>query len=619
MAFLDSRSTLTLLLPAVLTLACGDAGSSTEGASTGVAGESASAGETSTGGSSTTGTTTLTGGPSTGTGTSTTGLSGEVTTEVTTMTASSSSTGEPVCPDGTVICEDSSAKVCDGMGGFKDEEICSDLCVPDLGCKLCVPGGTTCEGDVVLQCDDTGESQEPVETCDGVQGVVCDPEVGKCVGACAPESLALSYIGCDYYPTVTLNYDDYNSSPKDNFAVAVANTSAEEVNITITRGAMMVAQSTVGPNTVQLVQLPWVDELTKGNGPSVLLKGGAYRLRTDGPVTVYQYNPLAATHTNDASLLFPVNTWTGKYLVASWTRWSTNAGFYAVTASEDNTTVTLSPSATGKLVAAGGGVAADGTGVVMLNAGDVLEVITQPMSEIDLTGTLVTADRPVQVIGGHKCANVPYFVGACDHLEESMFPLETLAKEYLVVPPVQVPMDTLDKAQYVRIIASEANTTLVFDPDQAADKVLAKAGDFVEIKTSTDKFLVKADKKILVAQYMIGQGGGFGISDPSMLLAVTPQQWRKSYLVHAPPSWSSNYIDFVAKAGAQVTLDGESVDGWQPIGNTGYFVTHAKLDNGGDGNHTIDSDLAVGIAVSGVQDAGSYWYPGGLDLNLIPQ
>jgi len=290
-----------------------------------------------------------------------------------------------------------------------------------------------------------------------------------------------------------------------------------------------------------------------------------------------------------------------------------------VTASQDNTKVTLSPSATGKLVQAGGGVAANGTGVVMLNSGDVLEVISQTAGNADVTGTLVTADKPVQVIGGHKCTNIPANVSACDHLEESMFPIETLAKEYLVIPPVQVPMDTKDKAQFVRIIASEANTALVFNPDQPVGKLLANVGDFVEVPTSTAKFLVTADKKILVAQYMIGQSGGYGTSDPSMLLAVNPQQWRKSYLIHAPTSWSANYIDFMAKTGAAVTLDGAPVGGWQPIGNTGYSVTHAKLNNGGDGNHTIVGDIAVGIAISGVLNAGSYWYPGGLDLDVIPQ
>jgi hypothetical protein len=649
---LTSRLRVALLLPALLPAACTDDGATTEGqGSTSVAastGDSTGAvttgqGSTSTpttgtptstdGGTSTTGVTTT--GPVTatdssgpgsttdvGTSTSTTDASGTTTdasTGSTTTDASSSSTGEPPCPDGTVLCDNGSSKVCDGKGGFKDVQVCANVCLDGVGCKLCNPNSTSCEGDKVLLCDNTGDSQMPVETCDGVQGVVCDPNVGKCAGACAPELLALSYIGCDYYPTVTLQYDLYNTSPKDNFAVAVANTSALEVKITVTRGANMVTQTTVGANTVKIVQLPWVNELTKNNGPSVLVKTGAYRLRTDGPVTVYQYNPLAATTTNDASLLLPVNTWTGNYAVASWAQWSGIPGFYAVTASQDNTKVTLTPSATGKLVQAGGGVAANGTGVVMLNSGDVLEVITQTNGNADLTGTLVNADKPVQVIGGHKCTNVPANISACDHLEESMFPIETLAKEYLVVPTVQVPMDTKDKAQFVRVIATEANTTLVFNPDQPVNKVLANAGDFVELATSTAKFLVTGDKKILVSQYMIGQSGGYGTSDPSMLLAVNPQQWRKSYLIHAPTSWSANYIDFMAKAGANVTLDGVAVGGWQPIGNTGYSVTHAKLNNAGDGNHTIVGDVGVGIAVSGVLNAGSYWYPGGLDLDVIPQ
>src|SRR5690606_13738503 len=102
--------------------------------------------------------------------------------------------------------------------------------------------------------------------------------------------------------------------------------------------------------------------------------------------------------TNDASLLLPVNAWTGDYVVASYAHFPQLGypGFYAVTARLDGTTVTLSPSATGKLVQAGGGVAADGTGAVVLNAGDVLQVVTAPGG--DLTGTAISADKPVQVI-----------------------------------------------------------------------------------------------------------------------------------------------------------------------------------------------------------------------------
>jgi hypothetical protein len=88
----------------------------------------------------------------------------------------------------------------------------------------------------VLKCNDNGDGQMPVETCDGVQGVVCDPNRASAPAPAPPSRSALSYIGCDYYPTVTQQHDSYNGSPKHNFAVAVANTSDKEAKVTSPAG-----------------------------------------------------------------------------------------------------------------------------------------------------------------------------------------------------------------------------------------------------------------------------------------------------------------------------------------------------------------------------------------------
>ena len=207
--------------------------------------------------------------------------------------------------------------------------------------------------------------------------------------------------------------------------------------ITVTRGANVVLTDSVPAKSVKALQLPWVPELTKGLGPTKRVVDGAYRLRSDRPVTVYQYNLLYASATNDASLLLPVNAWTGDYLVASYPHAAVNnyPGFYAVVARQDDTKVTLKPSATGGKVQAGGGVAADGTGEVVLMADDVLQVATA--ADGDLTGTLIHADKPVQVFGGHKCTQIPDGTTACDRLEEQMLPIETLSKQYIVTPPLQ--------------------------------------------------------------------------------------------------------------------------------------------------------------------------------------
>ena len=582
-----------------------------------------------TGASATTDATGSATGTGTGTGTDPSSSSSSGSSEATTLPvtgtgdSTSSSTGVgpgtetgELCPAGFIVCEGGAASVCDGMGGYSEVTMCGGVCKPGIGCLLCEPGETVCDGNASMLCSEDGMSLTLAETCDEVQGVACNPAVGACDGDCALENLQFSYIGCDYYPTVTLQHDSYNGGTKI-FAAVIANSAGKDAQITITRGAMMVDWFVVKAGAVQEVPLKWVNELTKGIGPSKLTVDGAYRIRSDHPVTVYQYNLLYADASNDASLMLPVNAWTGEYVVASFPHAAANnfPGFYAVVAREDNTLVTLTPSTTGGKVQAGAGVAADGTGQVMLNADDVLQVATAAGG--DLTGTRISADRAVQVIAGHKCSKVPQDVDQCDHLEEAMFPVEALAKEYIVVPPVQSPKDNLEQGQVVRVIASEANTTVTFTPDQGVNAVLKNAGDFIELSKTIARFKVAADKKILVAQYMVGQGGGFGAQDPSMLLAVATEQYRKDYLFQAPNSWTANYVDIILKSGTPVKVDGVDVMGFVKIAGTEYSVAHVKLNNLGTGIHTLTATERVGISVYGIQDFGSYWVVGGLDLDHL--
>ena len=622
------------LASAMAVTACsGDDAATTEsatGTTVGTVSASATATQGSTSTATSTGSTSMTSTASEGSSTSTTTEStgpATVTDPTTSTTEPTTSTTEPVttgdtsttgdmpCAMGTIVCEDDTAKTCDGMGGYSDEEVCENVCVDGVGCLFCEPGSTQCDGEMVEVCNQEGDAWVPGDSCDELQGLSCDPDLGSCVGACA--NLGLSYVGCDYYPTVLQQHDSYNTAPGNVYSIAVANTTDQPAAITVTQGANQVASFDVPASSVIVQNLPWVNALTKGKGPSVMVTDGAYRVRSTVPVTVYQFNPLQSTTTNDASLLLPVNTWRNEYIVASWPTWiNSYPGFYAVVAQKDDTTVTVTPSATGKTVQAGAGIGANGEGVVVLDEGDVLQVMSSGTG--DVTGTIVSADKPIQVFGGHECTNVPLNVSACDHLEESMFPIDTLAKEYIVAPPVQVPNTNLDKAQVVRVIATEDDTTLTFDPDQQVNKSLAKAGDYLEMSLTTAAFKVSADKKIMVSQYMVGQSANFGTSDPSMVLAVPTEQYRTDYLFYAAPSWTKNFVDVIGPNGVNATVDGGAVMGWKPIGNSGFSVAHVELDKN-LATHTVAGDEKVGITVYGVQSSGSYWFPGGLDLDVVPQ
>ncbi|MFY0537722.1 hypothetical protein [Nannocystis pusilla] len=118
-----------------------------------------------------TGVTTVTATEST---TSTTQGSAPTTSGVVTDTGTSTAGADtipPVCPEGAIVCEGDTKKVCDGMGGFSEETPCDDVCVDGLGCRLCNPGEGVCNGDVAHVCNDAGDGY--VDTyCDEVQGDV---------------------------------------------------------------------------------------------------------------------------------------------------------------------------------------------------------------------------------------------------------------------------------------------------------------------------------------------------------------------------------------------------------------------------------------------------------------
>jgi hypothetical protein len=166
----------------------------------------------------------------------------------------------------------------------------------------------------------------------------------------------------------------------------------------------------------------------------------------------------------------------------------------------------------------------------------------------------------------------------------------------------------------VRFIATADNITLTYDPPQpGAPSVIPAAGGFVEIVGTSADFKVTSSDKIIVTQYMEGQQN-VGSGDPAMTLAVPLKQYRTSYLFHAPTNYESSFVNVTAPAGAQVTIDGAPVAGFSPIGGSGYSVARVSLSNAGNGTHSVDATVPVGIEVYGYGQYTSYWYPGGQNL-----
>jgi hypothetical protein len=519
---------------------------------------------------------------------------------------------------------------------------------------------------------------------DGPRMTAADPQT------CDQAAQAHSYIGCDYWPTVVANvvWSIFD------FAVVVANAGDNAANVTVTGPSGTNQTATVPAGQLVTMYLPWVPALKGadsdncGGGTalasSVRVNAGAFHLVSSVPVTVYQFNALeyvgkggppgknwgscpgntlctqfsppvvsgCYSFSNDASLLLPSTAMTGDYRVAGHEGavWMDPASgltgemgaYMAITGTQNGTTVKVKVSGSGQVLG-GTGITATGSGGTMtftLDAGDVVELVGPGAS--DLSGSQVQATAPVQVITGMPCTDIPPNAPACDHMEESVFPEETLGKDYVVTRPAGPNGNVVPHR--VRIYGDVDGTRLTYNPATPAGcPAMINAGQVVECGggspcpatadatrvyncgLTNQDFEVKGDHPFAVGMFTLGasivdpntqppdQKG-----DPAQSFATAVEQYRTKYVFLAPADYTVSYVDIVAATGTTMTLDGQNVTAApQSIGSTGYSAYRVRLGNGQAGAHVLEASQAVGIQVVGYGAYTSYMYPGGLDLLQI--
>jgi hypothetical protein len=458
-----------------------------------------------------------------------------------------------------------------------------------------------------------------------------------------------TYLGCDFYPTVMAN----NVWSVFDFAAVVANGQSEAATVTVT-GNGTNQTVTVPANGLATVYLPWVPAL---KGPDADACGsatpltatvramGAFHLVSSIPVTVYQFSALeyaavggppgkdwsscpasqcfieCFSYSNDASLLLPSTAQTGNFRVLGYPGWSlANIGStIGITGLENGTNVTVTLSGTGQILA-GGGVPAVGPGGVtsfMLAQGEVVELVGTATS--DFSGSLIQADKPIQVIHGMPCRNVPDDFGACDHIEESVFPAETLGQHYVV--PLPTGPNATAVPHTVRFYGNVDGTTLTYaggTPPGAPTTL--NAGQVADLGQVSTGFEVTGSNEFAISTFIMGteliNPGGLA-GDPSQSVATAVEQFRSKYVFLAPTDYDTNFADVISPPGTTLVLDGAPVTAPSEPVSPGYVVTRVPLQDTNGGSHLLTGDQGFGIQVVGYGQYTSYMYPGGLNLELI--
>ena len=465
---------------------------------------------------------------------------------------------------------------------------------------------------------------------------------------CDEAESAHSYVGCDYWPTVLANvvwsYFDY--------AVVLGNAGTTTASVTVTGPGGVNQHVDVAPGTLEKIVLPWVKNL---KGPdvssdqvlsaSVVEHTGAYHIVSSVPVVAYQFSALEYTRTyegttydeiscpkapadrscfsftNDASLLLPSTAWTQSYRITSYPSQGGSQAHGAnlvVTAATDATKVTVVLSTKGAVVAGGGIAAASGGGTITqtLNAGDVMELVS-PGSGADFSGSLVTADKPIEVFTGDPCIDVPSDVQACDHIEESVVPAESLGKDYIITPPVGP--NGAKGAHLVRFYGNRDGTTLNYAPSRpAACPATLAAGEVADCGLVSGSFVVQGNQEFGVAGFGVGAdhyaNNADGRGDPDQTVFASALQFRTRYLFLAPDDYEESYAVVTGPITAGPSIDGTPLTEYEAIEGD-YGVWRAALAKGG--SHTLTSVQPVGLQVMGYGSYTSYTYPGGLSVGII--
>ncbi|HTN05160.1 T9SS type A sorting domain-containing protein [Agriterribacter sp.] len=355
---------------------------------------------------------------------------------------------------------------------------------------------------------------------------------------------------------------------------------------------------TVTPGTVTTVTLPTGTlELNASN----VIENKGIHIVAGKEVTVYGLNRYQAT--TDAYLALPTDILGTSYINLGYKNTNiVNSTQFGIVATQNATTVTITPTVTTN------GRLAGIPYTITLNQGQTYLLRNTDAAPQDLSGTLITSNKPIAVFGGMQCANIPMGYVACDHIIEQLPPATAWGKNF-----ISVPLKTRTKGDTFRFLASANNTTVEVNGSIVA--TLNKGQLFETILTTASQ--IKSNNPILVAQYSNSSSFDGVTSDPFMMLITPYEQFLGNYTFSTPASgFSGNYVNVVAPAAAVGTLklDGVVIPAasFSPIGTTGFRGAQLNISLG---SHTINgSNLPFGIFVYGYDSYDSYGYPGGQSL-----
>lgn len=348
---------------------------------------------------------------------------------------------------------------------------------------------------------------------------------------------------------------------------------------------------------------------------------------SDVPIVAYAHIYNASV--SGASLLFPTNTLGKDYYSVNYTQ-SSNAtfanSFFFVVATENNTTVEITPSAANV-----NGLPVNQPFTVTLNQGEIYNVMgtTSGTSGTDLTGSRI---RSVSVGSAGGCKKIAVFSGSgkisiggsangsADNLFAQSFPSVAWGKKYLTAPTGSQPNN------YYRICVSDPSTVVKLN-GVALPTSMLQSGFYYQFKNSNASGtnaplpnLIEADKPVLVAQYCTTQGvdgNANTAGDPEMIYLSPVEQTINDITLYSASKYNitSSFINVIIKNSGvkSFSLDGVSKAASFQVHPQEPGYSYATLSVSA-GSHRLYSDTGFNAIAYGFGSAESYGYNAGTNI-----
>ena len=323
---------------------------------------------------------------------------------------------------------------------------------------------------------------------------------------------------------------------------------------------------------------------------------------SDELITVFAINIVSVT--TDATNVLPATNYGKFYRHISYKSIAGLGDGYTVIAVEDNTQISE-----------------NGNVVTTLNRG---QVYSKYVSGGDMTGTLITSDKPIAYFTTNTCVQVPNGTTACDCLFQQQVPVHSWGNKFLV--PV-----TKRGIERVRVVASQDGTTITQTGGQiisgvGAGSLTLNAGQFVELQVSLNGggCYIQSDKPVAVASFLTGLdfvGLTYKNGDPAMAwvppieqtvmnVALAPfaatgsSVLKEHYALIVTPTATKNATTMTIGAGVPQALSGGT---WKDNPTSGFSFYSLQMTQE---KATYYFENAAGLSVMGygLGNYESYYY-----------